>query len=65
MPEACNEILSNNVNSNGKSLGAIDLEISYNYELFLEEYNQGGRKSEIALLKKICDIDQVSIPLTR
>ena len=65
MPEACNEILSNYVNSNGKSLGAIDLEISYNYKLFLEEYNQGGRKSEIALLKKICDIDQVSIPLTR
>ena len=64
MPEACNEILSNYVNSNGKSLGAIDLEISYNYKLFLEEYNQGGRKSEIALLKKICDIDQGSIPLT-
>ena len=64
MPEACNEILSNYVNSNGKSLGAIDLEISYNYKLFLEEYNQGGRKSEITLLKKICDIDQGSIPLT-
>ena len=58
MPEACNEILSNYVTSNGKSLGAIDLEISFNYELFFEEYSQ---ESEIALLKKICDVDQVNI----
>lgn len=64
MPEACNEILSNYVTSNGKSLGAIDLEISFNYELFLEKYGREQRKSEIELLKKICDVDQVNMPFT-
>ncbi len=36
MPEACNEILSKYLTSNGKSLGAVELEIAFNYELFLE-----------------------------
>ena len=63
MPEACNEILSSYVTSNGKSLGAIDLEISFNYQLFLEEYSREQSKSEIGLLKKICDVDQVNSQL--
>ena len=63
MPEACNEILSNYVTSNGKSLGAIDLEITFNYELFFEEYTRDRGKSEIVLLRKICDVDQVNISI--
>jgi hypothetical protein len=61
MPEACNEILSKYLSSNGKSLGAVDLEIAFDYDLFLEEFNRTPAKGEIGLLSNICHVDQRSL----
>ncbi len=53
MPEGCEEILSKYLVSNGKSQGAIDLELCYDYDLFLREFERHPRRGEIGGLLKV------------
>ena len=38
IPEGCNTILDSYITSNGRSIGALDLEIKFNLTLFLCDY---------------------------
>lgn len=61
MPEGCNEILSKYLTSNGKSLGAIDLEVKYDFDLFYQEYLRNPDDGEIGILRNIVQADQRDI----
>ena len=58
MPEGCQEVLSKYVQSNGKSLGAMDLELKYGFDLFYDEFERNPQKGETALLTNIVKVDQ-------
>ena len=38
MPEGCNVILDSLISTNGKSFGAIDFELAFDFKLFLSEF---------------------------
>ena len=38
MPEGCNTILDSYISSNGRSFGALDLQLTFNLKLFLCEF---------------------------
>ena len=61
MPEGCNEVLSSYLNSNGKSLGATDLEVTLDFDLFVREFESHPENKETGLLQKIVDLDQRDI----
>ncbi|TRY61220.1 hypothetical protein TCAL_02177 [Tigriopus californicus] len=61
MPEGCNEILSKYLTSNGKSLGAIDLEVKYDFDLFYQEYLRNPEEGEIGILRNVAQADQRDI----
>ncbi len=58
MPEGCDEILNSYVSFNGKSFGAVDLEISYDFEMFLREYNRNPRDGETGTLATIVEFER-------
>lgn len=61
MPEGCNEIMNKYLRSNGKSLGAVDLELSFDYDLFSKEMARNPPGGEIGLLMNICQSGQRDI----
>ncbi len=58
LPEGCSEILNKYVSSNGRSMGAQDLEFCYEYELFLREFERRPHLGEIATLLQVVAADQ-------
>ena len=46
MPEGCNTILDSYVSSNGRSFGALDLQIKFNMKLFLCEFLSSDNEAE-------------------
>ena len=61
VPEGCEEILTTYLRSNGKSKGAVDLELSFQYDLFLHEYERHRKRGEIGSLLKVIWMDRNEI----
>ena len=61
MPEGCNEILNKYLKTNGKSTGAADLEICFEYELFERELELHPAGGEIGTLLNVAEADQRDI----
>lgn len=59
MPEGCLEILKRSFTSNGKSVGAKDLEVCFNYDLFLKQWERSkDDEGEITCLTDIVNAEQ-------